>query len=397
MKFALVSSVLPPGDSSHAAVIHRLLRDLDPESYCLITSGTDGRSSEAGRLRGAHYYLPPAPRLTRGYRMGLRLWRERVNFGVGVLARARAIGRILRRERCDAVVACTGGLEVLDFPSAYLASRRTGARFYAYLLDQYGHMVTTVLGKHIFAHLEPRLVKGAAAVIVPNELQRDDMRRRYGIDVSVIHNPCDLAEYGGPAKADADDSAIARADERRIVYTGSIGPLHYEPFRTLLTAMARLDRSLTLHLYTGQARARLESEGIRGPVVFHPPQPLSAMAALQQRADLLFLPLALRSKHADIVRTAAPGKMSEYLAAGRPILVHAPPDSFLARYFREHQCGVVVDRRDPAELAAAIESVLTDPALRGRLRARAWQRAEADFAIEQARRQFARLIGLESS
>jgi hypothetical protein len=35
------------------------------------------------------------PRLTRGYRMGLRIWRERVNFGVGVMVRAKAIAGIL--------------------------------------------------------------------------------------------------------------------------------------------------------------------------------------------------------------------------------------------------------------------------------------------------------------
>ena len=186
-------------------------------------------------------------------------------------------------------------------------------------------------------------------------------------------------------------------DETRIVYTGAVGPLQFEPFRNLLAAMARLDRrNVRLHLYTAQSPARLESEGIRGPVVVHPPQPLSAMPALQQQADVLFLPLALHSDHPDIVRTAAPGKMGEYLAACRPILVHAPPDSFLAWYFRDHQCGIVVDRSDPAELAAALELVLSDPALRARLRARAWERAEADFNLADARRQFAQAIGLRA-
>jgi glycosyltransferase involved in cell wall biosynthesis len=392
--------VLPPGDSSHAAVIHRLLRDFDPQHYCLISSGSSDTASkpgDPGRLAGTHYDLPPTPRLTRGYRLGLRLWRERVNFVVGVIARARAIARILRRENCDAVVVCTGGNEILDFPAAFVASRVTRARFYAYLLDEYGHMVAHILGKHVFARLEPILLKRAAAVIAPNEFLRDTVRRRHQVDAVVIHNPCDLAEYGGPANAESADSRIAQEDERRIVYTGSVGPLHYEPFRNLLTAMTALDRrDITLHVYSGQSPARLESQGIRGPVVIHPPQPLSDMPALQQAADLLFLPLAFDSSHSDIVRTAAPGKMAEYLASGRPILVHAPPDSFLAGYFRDHQCGIVVDRRDPAELAAALELVLSDPALRARLRTRAWARAEADFSLGHAQRAFARLIGLES-
>ena len=391
MKFALISNILPPGDSSHAAVIHRLLRDLDPRRYCLVSSGSV-RATDPGQLAGTRYDLAPAPRLTRGYRMGLRLWRERVNFGVGVIVRARAIARILRREECDAVVVCTGGHEILDFPAAFLASRLTGARFYAYLLDQYGHMVVHVLGKHIFARLEPMLLTRATAVIAPNELLRDEVRRRHHVEALVIHNPCDLAEYDGPATAETP-----RDDETRIVYTGSVGPLQFEPFRNLLAAMARLDRRhLRLHLYTAQSPARLESEGIRGPVVIHPPQPLSAMPALQQQADVLFLPLALHSDYPDIVRTAAPGKIGEYLAACRPILVHAPPDSFLASYFRDHQCGIVVDRRDPSELAAALELIVSDPAVRARLRARAWQRAEADFNLTDARRQFAQAIGLPS-
>ena len=393
MRFALVSNILPPGDSSHAAVIHRLLRDLDPRHYCLVSSGntgTGGRAADPGALAGTRHDLAPAPRLTRGYRMGLRLWRERLNFGVGVIVRARAIARILRREECDAVVVCTGGHEILDFPAAFLASRLTGTRFYAYLLDQYGHMVVHLLGKHIFARLEPMLLKRAAAVIAPNEFLRDEVRRDYQVEALVIHNPCDLAEYDGPARAD-----MQRDEEVRIVYTGAVGPLQFEPFRTLLAAMARLDRrKIRLHLYTAQSPSRLESEGIRGPVAIHPPQSLSAMPAIQQGADVLFLPLALHSDYPDIVRTAAPGKMGEYLAACRPILVHAPPESFLASYFREHQCGIVVDRRDPAELAAALELVLGDPAVRARLTARAWQRAEADFNVTDARRQFAQAIGL---
>lgn len=400
MKFALVSHVLPPGDSSHAAVIHRLLRDLDPGRYCLLSSGSSGSggpTTDSGWLAGTRYALPPAPRLTRGYRMGLRRWRERVNVIVGVIARARAIARILRREKCDAVVVCTGGHEILDFPASFLASRLTGARVYAYLLDQYGHMVVHMLGEHVFARLEPMLLRRAAAVIVPNEFLRDELRRRHHVDAVVIHNPCDLAEYHGPANAASADVTRGPDGERRVVYTGSVGPLQYDAFRTLLAAMAALDRrNIRLHVYTAQSPARLESEGIRGPVVFHAPQPLFAIPAIQQQADVLFLPLALHSDHPDIVRTAAPGKMGEYLAAGRPILVHAPPDSFVAGYFRDHQCGIVVDRSDPAELAAALDSLVSDPALGAQLSARAWTRAEADFDIGNAQRQFARVIGLRS-
>jgi len=183
----------------------------------------------------------------------------------------------------------------------------------------------------------------------------------------------------------------------KIVYTGGLGRVHFDAFRNLLAAIELLGRTeVKLHLFIPQSKDATEKEGIQGRVVYHPHQPLSEMPAIQQGADILFLPLTFDSSYQDIVRTAAPGKMGEYLAARRPILVHAPPDSFIAWYFQHYECGLVVDQNDPARLAEGLERMLTDAALCERLVARAWERAEADFALPSARKQFAKLLGLQS-
>jgi hypothetical protein len=171
MKFALISNILPPSHTAHAAIVNRLLRDRDPETYCLL-SGRDYETGEqpaySGRLPGRYYHLRTF-RLTRGYRFGLAGVRARLNSLLDVPLRTVLIARILRREQCDAVVACTGSDELVDFAAGYLASRLTGARFYAYLLDQFSHMINFGLGESFLRHLEPMIMKGAAAVIVPNE------------------------------------------------------------------------------------------------------------------------------------------------------------------------------------------------------------------------------------
>jgi glycosyltransferase involved in cell wall biosynthesis len=387
MKFALVSNVLPPSESAHAAIIYRLLRDLDPETYCLLSSADythDNGPNYTGRLPGKYYHLPPSFQFTRGHRFGLRSLREKVNLAIGVVLRSRTISRILKDEGCDTVIVCTGGREILDFPAAYLASRFRGARFYAYLLDQYSHMVSYVLGNSYLRHLESRILKGATAVIVPNEFLRDELRRRFNVEAVVIHNMCDVDLYEQSPVTEPNKS-----DKTEIVYTGGIGPLHYDAFRNLQAAIKLLERkNVRLHLYTPQARDSIEKQGIAGPyLVFHEYQPVSAMPRIQQRADILFLALAINSPHPDIVRTAMPGKMGEYLASGRPILVHAPPDSFVASYFRQHECGLVVDQNDPSQLARAIDSLLNDANLRETFGNRARDRAKADFdqVKEQAR------------
>lgn len=399
MKVAIISYTLPPSDSGQAMIIHRLLKKLDPATYCLLSAKDYATENEPGysdKLRGKYYYLRPPPfQLKRGYRFGLRRLRNLINLPTGVVLRAHAIARIVRREKCGGIMVCTGGLDVLDLPASYLASLLTRTRFYPYLLDQYIYMVAFAVGKHFLQRLESRFMKGATAVIASNEFQRDKLSQQYRVEAVVIHNPCDLAEYEKAHRALTNEDSPPGGGIR-IVYTGGVGEFHYGAFRTLLAAINLLKRTdVTLHLYTLH-RTQCEQEGIVGPVVYHQHEPVSAMPHIQQQADILFLPLAFNSSHPEIVRTSSPGKMGEFLASRRPILAHAPADSFISWYFRRHECGLLVDQDDPTKLADALELILSDAELRDRLGARAWERARCDFSLDRARAQFAELMGLGS-
>src|SRR5262249_23312884 len=129
----------------------------------------------------------------------------------------------------------------------------------------------------------------------------------------------------------------------------------------------------------------LRDKGLQGAVVYHPHVAMVRALELQRRADILFLPLAFHSPYPHIIRTSAPGKMGELLTSGRPILVHAPADSFVSWYFHRYDCGVVVDRDDPALLADAVRRLIAEPDLRARIVANARLRARLDFSIARAR------------
>jgi glycosyltransferase involved in cell wall biosynthesis len=412
MRFALISNLLPPSESGPAITIHRLLRDLDPASYCLISSrdyGPTDQTSPSTRLPGTYFHVRPLVRMTRGdHFRRLQALTTAATFGLAVILRARQIASILRREGCDAVIVCTGGHEILDFPSGYLASRLVGTRFYAYLLDQYSNMASYLLRKSFLRRLEAPIVrawtaiveapimKGASAIITPNEFQRDEVRRLYQREAVLIRNACDLSAYESPGGTRGTRSDAKRG-ELAIVYTGAVSDLHYQGFRNLIAAIHLLARQdIRLHLYTAQSPLHCESVGITGPVAFHPHEDFSAMPAVQQQAEGLCLRLGFETSHSEVVRTAAPGKMGEYLASGRPILVHAPADSFIAWYFRRHECGLVVDDSDPSQLAKGLGLLLSDSGLRERLGARARERAQADFSLPRARAEFAAAIGLEA-
>ena len=377
-------------------VIRRLLEELNPNSYCLISASnvaadTEGKA-QGSALPGKYIHLPPG-HITRGFRLGLPKLHGQRFFSLVSKLRAQKLGRIVQAEECKAIIACTDNL--LDIPAGYQASQQAGVRFYVYVFDDYGRKWLAARQLAFAQSVEETAFRNAAGVIVPNEFMRDVLRARYGIEATLIRNACDITEYEAP---DNPAGVQVNASEPGIVYTGAIYDAQYNAIRNLLAALElRPHLRAKVHLYTRYARDQLMNEGLsRDKIVYHDPVLPTLMPGIQRAADILFLPLALHSAYPELINTSNPAKMGEYLAAGKPILVHAPADSFIAWYFREHECGLVVDSEAPALLAEAVERLLSDEQLKSRLTANARQRALCDFSITEARTHFARLLELET-
>jgi glycosyltransferase involved in cell wall biosynthesis len=392
MKFAVVSFMLPPSFSGQSMMLYHLLKNADPADYCLISPQSPdvpANESYSARLPGRYFQVSREAELWRGFRYGLSVFREGFNVTYAAHHRARQIARIVRQEGCEAILGCSSGNDLLDVPSAFYASRMTRLPLYVYEFDTYSHMWLNPQTRFLGRLLEPIMLKRAAGIIVTNESVRDLLRDRYGVDSHVIHNPCDLSAYNQERPAASNDGEV------EVVYTGAVYEAHYDALRNLVKAIDLLGRPhVKLHLYTTFPQDKLAAEGIRGPVVFHGHLPIFKIPAIQQQADVLFLPLAFTSPYPELIRVSSPSKVGEFLASRTPVLVHAPPDSFIARYFRQHDCGLVVDRDDPSVLAEGLKRLLDEPQLGQRLAANARERAVADFSLTVAQTKFASIMGL---
>src|SRR5215210_7762814 len=102
MKFALVSHALPPSPYVQSLMIYRVLKGLNPKDYCLITQGYSAppaiNNSLGERLPAPHYYMSRWLNLERGVGFGPVRWSN-------VTTRAVQIARVIKREKCEAVVA----------------------------------------------------------------------------------------------------------------------------------------------------------------------------------------------------------------------------------------------------------------------------------------------------
>jgi glycosyltransferase involved in cell wall biosynthesis len=438
-KFALVSHVLPPSPSGQAVVLSRLLRDLDPQQYCLISvrdyaSNTPSAAHDMNpgaitrRLNGRYHSIPPdlglrlsplAPLVRNVFQTALRTSRKSGNqmlpggpgSGAGVptwrwksqlrdlvlwvedllhlrrqvYRRARHIAKIVMAEDCDAIVGCSG--DVVDLPAVVHAARWTKRPFYAYMFDDYAAHCTLPFQKEFAQNMTPRILHHAAGVVVPNEFLARSYRQQYGIEPCIIANPAEDGVLVSPAAGEL------RVKPPRILYTGAIYEAHFDAFHRLLAAVASMDEPRPdLHIYTSTARRNLEQHRIGAPAIVHDAVSSEEAVRLQRSAEILFLPLAFESPYPEVVNTSAPGKLGELLASGRPILVHAPRESFLSWYFRTHECGLVVDERDPSLLVKAIHRLLLDRALCQRLVARARQCVREDFSLAVSRARFFNML-----
>lgn len=408
MKFLLLSNELPPFWSGQALVLERILRALPVASYVIGTyRDFESVDPQCTFKLPSTYRRLPLEQVLRGAqgRIGNLLYARRPQwiYKFAMQRRAKRIAQLIEEEKCAAVVACTD--YVIDFPAALRACQITGAKLFLYVFDDYLYKWRAGAESTFAARCEPEAMRGATSIIVPNDFMRDALYARYGLRATIIYNPFDANLYPVDNLRHSNDhikphtaSDTGKSQQVVVLYTGAVYEAHYDAFRNLLEALTQLyanrEADAQLHLYTSYGIQELIEQGLNKRVTFHPHLTPAAMPAVQQAADILFLPLAFNSPYPEVVRTSAPGKFGELLAAGRPLLVHAPADSFVAWYCRKYDCGVVVDKEDVAQLAKAVKRLLDDEELRSRITRHARARAAADFSTLAARTVFAQLLGV---
>ena len=165
-----------------------------------------------------------------------------------------------------------------------------------------------------------------------------------------------------------------------ILFAGAIYAANEDALQNLVVAVEALaDLPIQVDIYSDQRPAWLRAAGKDNRLSLHAAVPSSQVEEVLAAANVLFLPLTFDGPLREVIETAAPAKMSDYLALGRPILVHAPAASFVSKYFRVHDCGLVVDEDSPDGLASAVTALLENPNLRAELGEKARARAKVDF------------------
>ncbi len=267
----------------------------------------------------------------------------------------------------------------------FLTARRLKLPLYIYLFDLYAGNAFPFHIQWLAYFVEPIMFKQATKIFVTNRHTKQYLQNKYRFiedKFVVCPNP---AQQRKPAP-------IKPSPKKTIVYTGNIYWAQQSNLRDLVQAVHSLP-DVELHLYAPLTPDQFVSMGLHGPNVVT--GSLSAEQAWQAQceATILFLPMTFTKQSRDIVMTASPGKLSDYLAVGRPILVYAPPYSQIARYAREEGFAYVVDKQDPRALAHAITEMLEKPVLTKSLITHSKRLLAKEYDLGTIRQRFLETIG----
>jgi hypothetical protein len=209
-------------------------------------------------------------------------------------------------------------------------------------------------------------------------------RQRYGLPGSVLYpaRADDLPEYVQPPAR-----AVSRTRAMTVAFAGSLFTDDYvRQLRNLSQALENLGGSLVLygpHTHGGLARMGLDRPNVtlRG---MHSSADL--VCRLRDEADALFLPMSFAPEDALAMALNFPSKLTDYTAAGLPILICGPEGTSAVRWARaEPGVAEIVTDSSVEALRRSLERLADSVDLRLRLGARAIETGKTYFQAQRAR------------
>jgi len=199
-----------------------------------------------------------------------------------------------------------------------------------------------VIGEGFLKNLLDKGVPGEKLSVIPNWVDTDFLKP-YSKD-----NPVSR-KYG------LHDKFVA-------MYSGTISISSNRALEYILEAAATLKENKdVIFVIVGEGLKKAELQKKAGEVgtdnvQFLPFQPYGDLPHLLASSDVLLVPLDKEKSQVSV-----PSKLYNFLAAGRPVLGLAPPDSEVAALIRANRCGEVVPPDDIAGIRGMVLRMKGDP------------------------------------
>jgi len=243
--------------------------------------------------------------------------------------------------------------------SSYLLSRLTKLPLCYFFFDLYKGYKMDAPTNWMANFFEPKIIKAAKKIFITNDGTKELYQSRYPQFKEKFQVICNSVFTDQYKKLNRD---YRPSPPYTIVFTGHVYWPQEQSVMNMIKAMSLLkDLPLRLELYIPRPNIQIQNAVKKSSQIRLLFAPQSEMPQIQNNATLLFLPFSWNTDGPEIIATATPAKFTDYLGAGRPMLIHAPDYAFVAQYAKKHDLGLVVDQNDITILAQTIRKFLQKP------------------------------------
>jgi glycosyltransferase involved in cell wall biosynthesis len=379
-KTLIISSWAPPKIGG-AQNLYNIFSNIDPSSYSILTSeqNLQGKIGKFGSKLDCEYFFydkktqniiidPELPKNKYYYFIKKNKFIFKVikntislikflSLGINLMIKTIKQGKKIIKDRQINLLIGLSDVET-NLLSTFILSKTTKTPFTLYMFDLYYKNQLNFPYNIIAKVVEPIIFKNAKHIFVTNDTTKEYYVKKYKQEekYSIIYNSVFPEEYlkSIPVNQNIDKKKI------NIVFTGNIYWPQEASLTNLLNLIDKNNLDINITVYCPNPPANLLNKYKDSELIKFTAAQQSEMPKIQSEADILFLPFSWHTSAPDIIKTASPGKLTDYLIAGKPILIHAPEYSFISNYAKKNRFAEVVDEENQDKLKEAIIKIISN-------------------------------------
>lgn len=348
-KLLYVSDCLTPRSGGSGVVNSMLIRQLGAVHVIAVTSSgeIDTDTGVPAETAGFNYSFLPKRLLMYGHLISVLLARYKISL-------------LIRRYKPACIIAAYPQLSL--FSAAVKEANQHGIPYYAYLHDTIEEALSRGPLKGQAAEIQQVVFQTAAGIFVISDGMQELYARKYRLETTVVRHI--YPEEGFP---------ITSSGNGRAFWSGSVYGINHRALARMTHTCTKVGMSTTFTGNTPEKDLHLfgfPTDSIHRHYYSRRNDYLLAVA----EHSLLLLCLNWpdeSSVHPDEMATIFPTKTPEFLASGVPVVVHCPDNYFLANFFRENACGLVISTRDEKKIMEELEGFMANKSLQQAMVARA--------------------------
>lgn len=240
-----------------------------------------------------------------------------------------------------------------------------------------------------------QLLQQAPAWLMISRQLHHTLLRRYQLAPKpclVVHNPAPAVQLtdgrwqmAGEVDDDNDATRQLPTANYQLIYAGSIWPMHADALAAVARAVHRLQQQghagFQLQVYSSAAHWQQQQAALAGPgVQYMGWLPYAQLQPLLQQAWLLVCTASFEEAHQAYSNSSVQTKLTDYMAAGRPILFVGPDEAASGQFVDEYDIGFSLATTHAADIAERLLVISALPVQYRRKCANALREASTRFS-----------------